>query len=59
MAQIKEGSIRKRSNGTFEYRVYIDKKCKSFYGKTEAEVKRKYREYKKIQSKTWKKLMQI
>lgn len=47
MAQLKEGNIRKRSNGTFEYRVYIDKKPKSFYGKTEAEVKRKYREYKR------------
>lgn len=47
MAQVKEGNIRKRSNGSFEYRVYIDKKPKSFYGKTESEVKRKYREYKK------------
>lgn len=47
MSQLKEGNIRKRSNGTFEYRVYVDKKPKSFYGKTEAEVKRKYREYKK------------
>ena len=47
MAQPKEGSIRKRGNGTFEYRVYTGKGYKSFYGKTEAEVKRKYREYKK------------
>lgn len=47
MAQLKEGNIRKRSNGTFEYRVYINKQPKSFYGKTEAEVKRKYREYKR------------
>lgn len=47
MAQPKGGSIRKRGNGTFEYRVYTGKGYKSFYGKTEAEVKRKYREYKK------------
>lgn len=47
MAQPKEGNIRKRKNGIFEYRVYTGKGYKSFYGKTEAEVKRKYREYKK------------
>ena len=41
------GSIRKRSNGTYEYRIYVNKKPKSFYGKTEAEVKRKCREYLK------------
>lgn len=41
------GSIRVRKNGTTEYRVYIDGKVKSFYGKDEKTVKKKYRDYKK------------
>lgn len=47
------GSIRQRSNGTYEYRIYVDKKPKSFYGKTIAEVQRKcrefFKEYKEVQ----------
>lgn len=40
----KEGSVRKRGNSV-EVRVWIDGKQKSFYGKTEAEARRKIREY--------------
>ena len=45
------GSIRQRSNGTYEYRIYVDKKPKSFYGKTIAEVQRKCREFSKSTKK--------
>lgn len=39
------GSIRKRDNGTWEYRATIHGVRKSFYGRTRAEVLSKYREY--------------
>ena len=35
------GSIRKRSNGTYEYRIYVNKKPKSFYGKNRSRSKKK------------------
>lgn len=41
----KEGSVRKRGTNV-EIRVWIDGKQKSFYGKTEAEARRKIREYR-------------
>jgi glutamine synthetase adenylyltransferase len=41
----KEGSIRKRGNNV-EIRISINGKQKSFYGKTEAEARKKIREYK-------------
>ena len=41
----KEGSIRKRGNNV-EIRICINGKQKSFYGKTEAEARKKIREYK-------------
>lgn len=40
-----EGSFRTKSNGTIEYRTYIDGKQKSFYGKSEAECLKKCRQY--------------
>lgn len=49
----KEGTIRIRSNGTVELRVYINGKQKSFYGKDEKEVRKEYRLF--IQSKETKK----
>ena len=33
-----EGTIRKRSNGTWEARITIDGKSKSFYGKTQTQA---------------------
>ena len=39
----KEGSVRKRGNN-IEIRIWINGKQKSFYGKTEAEARRKIRE---------------
>ena len=30
-----EGSFRTKTNGTIEYRTYVDGKQKSFYGKSE------------------------
>ena len=44
----KEGSVRKRGNSV-EVRVWIDGKQKSFYGKSEAEARRKIREYRNEQ----------
>lgn len=44
----KEGSVRKRGSNV-EVRVWIDGKQKSFYGKTEAEARRKIREYRNEQ----------
>ncbi|MBD5496445.1 MAG: site-specific integrase [Lachnospiraceae bacterium] len=44
---IKEGSTRERGNG-IELRVRINGKQHSFYGKNEAEARRKLREYRKI-----------
>lgn len=44
---MKEGCIRRRGNRV-ELRVWFDGKQRSFYGKTEAEARRKLREYKKI-----------
>ena len=41
----KEGSVRKRGNN-IEIRIWINGKQKSFYGKTEAEARRKIREYR-------------
>lgn len=41
----KEGSVRIRGNSV-EIRIWIDGKQKSFYGKNEAEARRKIREYK-------------
>lgn len=40
------GSIRKREDGRYEGRICINNQRKSVYGKTEAEVKRKIREYR-------------
>ena len=45
----KEGSIRKKGNYT-ELRIWIDGKQKSFYGKSEAEARRKAREYRNSQN---------
>ncbi len=42
----KEGTIRKKGN-SIEIRIFIDGKQKSFCGKTEAEARRKIREFKK------------
>lgn len=42
----KEGTVRQRGNG-IEIRICVDGKQKSFYGKTEAEARRKIREFKK------------
>lgn len=42
-----DGNIRTRSNGSYEARIMIDGVSKSFYGKSEAEVKRKMRDYRK------------
>ena len=41
----KEGSVRKRGNN-IEIRIWINGTQKSFYGKTEAEARRKIREYR-------------
>lgn len=41
-----EGSTRLRSDGRWETQICIDNVRKSFYGKTEAESKRKMREYR-------------
>ena len=38
-----EGSIRKRENGGWEARYFVDGKRKSLYGKTQSEVKTKLR----------------
>lgn len=46
----KKGSIRQRKNGTFELRISINGISKSFYGRTEAEVRRKHRLYMLEQS---------
>lgn len=40
-----EGSIRERSDGTFEFRIKIDGKSKSFYGKTPTETRKKKDNY--------------
>lgn len=40
-----EGSFRTKSNGSIEYRTYVDGKQKSFYGKSETECLRKHRQY--------------
>ena len=45
----KEGSVRKKGNYT-ELRIWIDGKQKSFYGKSEAEARRKAREYRNSQN---------
>lgn len=44
---MKEGSIRERGNGV-ELRIRINGKQHSFYGKNEAEARRKLREYRKM-----------
>lgn len=47
-----EGNLRKRSNGTWELAIFLGvdehgkKKTKSFYGKTQKEVKEKAAKYK-------------
>lgn len=46
---MKEGSIRTRGN-KIELRIRIDGKQHSFYGKNEAEARRKLREYRKEMS---------
>ena len=40
------GNIRKREDGRYEGRICINNRRKSVYGNTEAEVKRKIREYR-------------
>lgn len=42
----KEGTVRKRGN-SIEIRICVNGKQKSFYGKTEAEARKKIREFKK------------
>ena len=41
-----EGTTRLRSDGRWETKIMIDSVVKSFYGKTEAESKKKMREYR-------------
>ena len=54
---ILDGSIRKRPNGSWEYRLYLGqdhegkKRYKSFYAKTEKELKAKVKEYHQNQQK--------
>ena len=40
-----EGSFRTKDNGTVEYRIYINGKQKSFYGKTKEEAIDKYKKF--------------
>lgn len=53
------GNIRQRKDGKWESRVCIDGESKSLYGKSEAEVKRKLREYTRLKAKGYNNVKKI